>query len=62
MPKAKLSDKTADLRRMAEEILLKRPGALDSVPPDDVWSVLHELRVHQIELEMQNDELCHAQQ
>ena len=62
MPNAKLSDRTADLRRMAEEILLKRQGALDSVPPTDVGSVLHELRVHQIELEMQNDELCHAQQ
>ena len=62
MPNAKLSDKTADLRRMAEEILLKRPGALDSIPPVDVGSVLHELRVHQIELEMQNDQLCHAQQ
>ena len=62
MPNAKLPDKTADLRRMAEEILLKSPGALDSMPPADVGSVLHEQRVHQIELEMQNDELCHAQQ
>ncbi len=57
-----MPDYYADLRLMAEEMLLKRPGALDTIPPADVQSVVHELRVHQIELEMQNDELCRTHQ
>ena len=56
------SDKTSNLRRRAEEMLLKQPGALDNIPSADVQSIVHELRVHQIELEMQNDELCRTQQ
>lgn len=62
MPNAKKSDETADLRRLAEEMLVKQPGALDKITSSDVQSVVHELRVHQIELEMQNDELCRTHQ
>ena len=62
MPNAKKSNETADLRRLAEEMLVKQPGALDKITSSDVQSVVHELRVHQIELEMQNDELCRMHQ
>ena len=48
-----------ELRRDAEQIL---DGLADtSRPPIDVAAALHELRVHQIELEMQNEELRRAQ-
>ncbi len=33
------------------------PGAFDSTSQDDAQKTIHELRVHQIELQMQNDEL-----
>ena len=54
-----------ELRRKAEEITWKDPvvppEAIDSMPPEEISRLIHELRVHQIELEMQNDELRIAQ-
>ena len=58
---AKTFDDNSELRRRAEEKTLKQPGALNKMPPADVESVIQELRVHQIELEMQNDELRRTQ-
>jgi len=57
-----MSDEISDLRLRAEEMLRKQLGALDKIPPAEVQSLVHELRVHQIELEMQNDELRRTQQ
>lgn len=57
----KRPDKTDGLRRGAEEFLDKRPQAIQKVPPEDIHRLVHELHVHQIELEMQNDELRRAQ-
>ena len=57
-----MSGKNSDLRRRAEEKLLNQPGALDEIFSSNVYSVVHELQVHQIELEMQNHELCRTQQ
>jgi len=51
----------ADLRKRAEALIAGRSGA---VPVDarTYEEVLHELLVHQIELEMQNEELRKAQE
>src|SRR5271169_78724 len=57
-----MSDNKSDLRRRAEEMVLKQPWVLDKIVSDDLQSMVHELRVHQIELEMQNEELRHTQQ
>ena len=55
-------DDHSDLRRRAEEMLLKDHGQLNKIQPTDMQNVVQELRVHQIELEMQNEELRHTQQ
>jgi two-component system cell cycle sensor histidine kinase/response regulator CckA len=54
------------LRRRAEdaaqELAVGMPDNLDALSPEDARKVLHELRVHQIELEMQNEELRRVQE
>ena len=52
----------ADLRRRAEERLRGKPVDPSSLSADESRRLLHELQVHQIELEMQNDELRKAQE
>ena len=49
-------------RQRAERLLSKRPKVASKIPPGDVKKAIHELQVHQIELEMQNDELRRAQE
>jgi PAS domain S-box-containing protein len=55
----------AKLRWRAEEIVQERgdssPKSLGTLSRDEALRLVHELRVHQIELTMQNDELCRAQ-
>lgn len=56
--KPKLSQDPAALRQLAEEQLKKRKPASGACPSEaDTQRLIHELQVHQIELEMQNDEL-----
>jgi len=54
-------DRFFELRRQAEAILRERASQASSAgilfPAEDALRVLHELSVHQIELEMQNEEL-----
>jgi PAS domain S-box-containing protein len=54
-------DTSSDLRKRAEEALRRRAADLDNLSSEDTQSLIHELQVHQIELEMQNEELRTAQ-
>ena len=47
----------SSLRHRAEHAVDKRGGETDDLSVEDVMSLLHELQVHKVELEMQNDEL-----
>ena len=51
-----------DLRQRAEELFLASESLIpETTSPEEITQLLHELRVHQIQLEMQNDELRRAQ-
>ena len=59
------SPQSTTLRERAEkafrEMLDNSPENLDALSPETLRTSLHELRVHQIELEMQNEDLLRAQ-
>ncbi len=63
--KKTLSGQLGVLRQQAEKIVHETPGFppenLPALPPTDQQRVLHDLQVHQIELELQNEELRRAQ-
>jgi PAS domain S-box-containing protein len=46
-----------DLRQRAEEALARKGRDIQQMPEHDVLKLVHDLEVHQVELEMQNDEL-----
>ena len=54
-------DKTT-LKKQAQEFISKNPSAINKIPPTDIKQLIEDLQVHQIELEMQNDELRRLQQ
>jgi PAS domain S-box-containing protein len=53
--------KKDSLRARAEGVAAKLPGSPQEMSTQDVEQIIHELQVHRIELEMQNDELRKAQ-
>jgi len=52
---------SSQLRARAEKQLLKDSRNRPKAPDEDVHKLIHELRVHQVELEIQNDELRETQ-
>ncbi|MEK7244355.1 MAG: PAS domain-containing protein, partial [Thermodesulfobacteriota bacterium] len=54
------------LHQRAEDIFREKAAGMaenvEALSPDEVQQTLHDLRVHQIELEMQNEELRRAQE
>jgi PAS domain S-box-containing protein len=60
------ADSGQSLRKQAEAIAREKaaqmPENLDTLSPSEARQVLHELQVHQIELEMQNEELRRTQE
>jgi PAS domain S-box-containing protein len=55
-------DDPGELRRRAEAALCARGSDMDTLSAQQVRHLIHELEVHQIELEMQNKELRRAQE
>jgi PAS domain S-box-containing protein len=50
-----------NLRKQAEKRLSEKDADIANMPFEDINALIHELEVHQIELEMQNEELRQAQ-
>jgi len=55
-------EKTGLLRKKAEKMLNSDTALIQNLSDEEVRNLAHELQVHQIELEMQNDELRKSQQ
>ena len=51
-----------ELRQEAERVLIEEAEAFETMTPEMARQAFHELRVHKIELEMQNDELRRTQE
>lgn len=57
----KTPEKFETLRQQAEKLIHGQPEKT-AKDPDDILELIHELRIHQTELEIQNEELRRAQQ
>ncbi|MDQ7825971.1 MAG: histidine kinase dimerization/phosphoacceptor domain -containing protein [Candidatus Eremiobacteraeota bacterium] len=53
--------KKKSLRQRAEEVLMSRVPAPGELPEEEIKRLIYDLQVHQVELEMQNEELRRAQ-
>jgi hypothetical protein len=54
-------DKPKDPRRRAQTQLKSRTASPEKISPEEAQFLLQELQIHQIELEMQNEQLGHTQ-
>jgi PAS domain S-box-containing protein len=54
-------DKPKDLRRRAEARLKSRTAGLEKISPEEARNLLQELHIHQVELEMQNEQMRQTQ-
>ncbi len=65
MGKYAVTPTNAERRQQAEKssraLWPEEPATLNALPPEATQNILHELRVHQIQLEMQNEELRRTQ-
>ena len=63
--KKNIPGQEAHLRKRAERIAQEKAasssGNLETLSPEEMRRILHELQVHQIELELQNEELRRTQ-
>ncbi|WP_051822824.1 sensor histidine kinase [Desulfonatronum thiodismutans] len=57
-----LARKKNKLRKQAEARMAEASGPVESLSPDQMKNLIHEYQVHQIELELQNEELRATQQ
>jgi PAS domain S-box-containing protein len=62
MKKNQKQDKTSDLRSKVEKVLKPVSQSIEFLADEEVRKLAHELQVHQIELEMQNEDLRISQQ
>ncbi|MBF0528767.1 MAG: hypothetical protein HQK55_05760 [Deltaproteobacteria bacterium] len=57
----KINDKYHELHLRAEALVKDVDSNGSSSTPEDIKKIFHDLQVHQIEMEMQNDELRRTQ-
>jgi len=60
--KPRSSQRAKDLRKRAEAVVARKGRGTAPVPEQDVQKLVNDLQVHQVELEMQNDELRRTRQ
>ena len=62
MAKQKLGTKPDEVLRARAKKILAKPGSeLDKIPPTEIQNLVLELQIHQVELDMQNEELRRSQ-
>ena len=57
-----IQEKFNELRRQAEEVMIRKDFASPSAVVEDPLELIHELQTFQVELELQNEELHRSQQ
>lgn len=59
--KQTIQDRSDNLRRKAEERLKSQAARIKELSPEEVQTLVHDLQVYQMELEMQNEEIRRTQ-